>query len=182
VNLQVFQIKILKPSGERHMISLNIPEVKPFMAKLLTQTTFDLLLLREMELQTFTNYTITGQFNEAFYTKEELEERGDKRFILWSDVRSIAFSMIKGNKTPLSLKIVFQLPFDRCEALVGRSGGRLRMEEVGGLYLNVRFDKGELHIITGTAIKTFTLDKTLEQEWDLEVKNLLREQGIIFEE
>jgi hypothetical protein len=164
------------------MISLNIPEVKPFMAKLLTQTTFDLLILREMEIQTFTNYTISGQFNESFYTQEELEERGDKRFILWSDVRTVAFSMIKGNKTPLSLKIVFQLPQDRCEALVQRSGGKLRIEDIGGLYMNVRFDKGELHIITGVAIKTFTLDKTLEQEWDIEVKNLLREQGIIFEE
>jgi len=53
---------------------------------------------------------------------------------------------------------------------------------VGGLYLNVRFEKGELRIITGTAIKTFTLDKTLEQEWDIKVKAMLKEQGIIFEE
>jgi hypothetical protein len=164
------------------MISLNIPEVKPFMAKLLTHTTFDLFLLREMELQTFTNFTITGQVNEAFFTKEEMEERGENRFVLWSEVRTVAFSMIKGNKTPLSLKIVFQLPLERIEALVQRSGGRLRIEEVGGLYMNVRFDKGELHIITGTAIKTFTMDKTLEQEWDTEVKRLLREQGIVFEE
>ncbi|MHB8131674.1 MAG: DUF5721 family protein [Mobilitalea sp.] len=164
------------------MISLNITEVKPFMAKLLTQSTFDLFILRELELQTFTNFTISGQFNEAFFTKEELEERGEKRFNLWSDIRSIALAMIKGNKTPLSLKIVFQLPADRSEELVQRSGGRLRMEDVGGLYLNVRFDKGELHIISGTAIKTFTMDKTLEQEWDAQIKNLLREQGITFEE
>lgn len=164
------------------MIALNIPEVKPFMAKLLTQNTFDPFLLREMELQTFTNYSILGQFNEAFFTQEELEARGDNRFTLWSDVRSIAFSMIKGNKTPLTLKIVFQLPKPLTEALVQSTGGRLRIEEIGGLYLNVRFEKGELHIITGTAIKTFTLDKTLEQEWDLEVKRLLREQNILFEE
>lgn len=164
------------------MISLNIPEVKPFMAKLLTQTTFDQFLLREMELATFTNFTITGQFNEDFFTQEELEERGETKFILWSEIRTVAFAMIKGNKTPLSLKIVFQLPKECCEALVLQSGGRLRIEDIGGLYLNVRFDKGELHIITGAAIKTFTLDKTLEQEWDLEVKNLLRAQNIIFEE
>jgi hypothetical protein len=164
------------------MISLNISEVKPFMAKLLMNATFDLFLLREMELQTFTNFTITGQLNEDFYTKEELEERGDSRYTLWGDVRSIAFSMIKGNKTPLSLKVVFQLPKNRCEELVSRSGGRLRIEEVGGLYLNVRFEKGALHVITGTAIKTFTLDKTLEQEWDREVKNIFKEQGIAFEE
>ena len=162
------------------MISLTIPEVKPFMAKLLTQNTFDTLLLKEMELSTFTNFTISGH-NEAFFSKEELEQRGEVHGALWSEVRPISFAMIKGNKTPLMFKIVFQLPSDRCEELVKKSGGRLRSEELGGLYLNVRYEKGQLHIITGTAIKTFTLDKTLEHEWDSEVQRMLQEQGIPFE-
>jgi hypothetical protein len=164
------------------MISINIPEVKPFMAKLLTNSTFDSYLLRELELETFTNFKITGQLNEGFFTKEELEERLDKRFILWGDVRQSVFSMIKGNKTPLSLKIVFQLPSDLCIELLGRLNGKIQPEEVGGLYFNIRFEKGELHIITGTAIKTFTLDKTLEQEWDAQVKNILKVNGVVIEE
>ena len=165
------------------MISLTVTEVKSFMAKLLAQNTFDYFILKEMELSTFINFTIGGQLNEAFFTSEELQERGENsRSALWSEVRTIAFSMIKGHKTPLALKIVFQLPRQLCEELVQQSGGRIRSEEVGGLYLNVRFEKNELHIITGTAIKTFTLDKTLEQEWDLRVKHLLKEQGIVYEE
>jgi hypothetical protein len=164
------------------MISLKIAEVKPFMAKLLTNTTFDRFLLREMELQTFTGFTVTGQLNEAFFTKEELEERDENRFVLWNEVKPIALSIIKGNKTPLSLKIVFQLPSKQCGELVDRLGNRLRLEEIGGLYLNIRFEKGELRIITGTAVRTFTLDKTLEQEWDVQVKSILKESGIAFEE
>lgn len=165
------------------MISLTITEVKSFMAKLLTQNTFDNFILKEMELSTFINFTISGQLNEAFFTTEELQERGEhNRSVLWSEVRTIAFSMIKGHKTPLALKIVFQLPRPLCEELVQQSGGRIKSEEVGGLYLNVRFEKNELHIITGTAIKTFTLDKTLEQVWDLRVKQILKEQGISFDE
>jgi len=152
------------------------------MSKLLMNATFDQYLLKEMELQTFTGFTITGQLNEAFFTKEELEERSECKSILWSEVRQVVFSMIKGNKTPLSLKIIFQLPKDQCELMVNRLGGKIRVEEVGGLYMNVRFEKGELRIISGTAIKTFTLDKTLEQEWDLQVKTFLEEQGIICEE
>lgn len=163
------------------MISLNITEVKAFMGKLLMNAVFDEFLLRELELSTFTNFIVNGQFNEAFFTKEELEERGESRAVLWSDVRQTVFSMIKGNKTPLSLKIVFQLPPGKCAQMALRVGGKLRMEEIGGLYLNLRFEKGELHIITGTAIKTFTLDKTLEQEWDAEVKNILKNNGILFE-
>lgn len=164
------------------MISLNILEVKPFMAKLLTNTIFDAFILRELEIQTFTNFIVSGQFNEAFFSKEELEERGENRFIMWSEVRAIAFSMIKGNKTPLSFKVIFQLSKEQSLELVQRLSGRLRMEDIGGLYMNIRFEKGELHIITGTAIKTFSLDKTLEQEWDTWVKGFLRLQGIAFEE
>ena len=164
------------------MISLNITEVKGFMAKLLMNATFDMFLLREMELQTFTGFTVNGQFNEAFFTEEELEERAENQYLLWSDVRQIAFSIIKGNKSPLSLKIVFQLPKKQCETMLNNFVGKLRIEEVGGLYLNIRFEKGELRIITGTAIKTFTLDKTLEQEWDKQVKTILKEQGILYEE
>jgi hypothetical protein len=165
------------------MISLRITEVKTFMAKLLAQATFDRFILREMELSTLTNFTVNGQLNEDFFSKEELEERGENsRNILWSDVRAVAFSMIKGNKTPLSLKIVFQLPRQQSEELLQHLGGKIRMEELGGLYLNVRFEKNMLHIITGTAIKTFTLDKTLEQEWDRKVKEILKEQAIFFEE
>jgi hypothetical protein len=167
---------------EDNMISLNILEVKVFMAKLLMNATFDMFLLKELELQTFTGFTITGQLNEAFFTKEEMEERVEQKSILWSEVRQVVFSMIKGNKTPLSLKIIFQLPKEQCETLLVELGGRFRFEEIGGLYLNVRFDKGELRIITGTAIKTFTMDKTLEQEWDLKVKSILKEHGISFEE
>lgn len=164
------------------MISLNIQEVKIFMSKLLANTTFDLFIVKELELQTFTGFTINGQLNEAFYTKEELEERAEPKAILWSEVRQVVFSMIKGNKTPLSLKVIFQLPRGQCESLLEQLGGKYRMEEIGGLFLNVRFDRGELRIITGTAIKTFTMDKSLEQEWDSKVKSLLKEQSIVFDE
>ena len=163
------------------MISFNIQEVKTFMSKLLMNTTFDSYLLKELELQTFTGFTINGLLNEEFYSKEELEERAEAKAILWSEVKPVVYSMIKGNKTPLSLKIIFQLPRKQCEVLLEQMSGRYRMEEIGGLYLNIRFDRGELRIITGTAIKTFTMDKTLEQEWDNKVKVFLKDQGIAFE-
>ena len=164
------------------MLSFHILEVKPFMAKLLTNTVFDSFYLKELEIQTFTTFRISGQFNEAFFTKEELEERGGSRSIDWSEVRSIALSMIKGNKPPLAMKLVLQLPSDQAEALIDGLKGKLSPEDVGGLYLNIRFEKGELHIITGTAIRTFTLDKTLEQEWDAMARDFLKEQGMAYEE
>lgn len=163
------------------MISIKISEVKSFMAKLLANTMFDTFYMKELEIQTFTTFHVTGQFNEEFFSKEEMEEREGKRIVLWSEVRAIAFSMIKGNKTPTSMKVVFQLPSEKVEKMLQGLSGKLRPEEVGGLFLNIRFDKGELHIITGTAIKTFTMDKTLEQEWDSWVQDFLKQQEIAYE-
>ncbi len=163
------------------MISFHISEIKPFMAKLLTNTVFDHYILKELEIQTFTTFHISGRLNEEFFTEEELEER-DSRVITWSELRAIAFSMIKGSKTPLAMKLIFQLPKEESDELVNSLGGKLKLEEVGGLYLNIRFEKGELHIITGTAIKTFTMDKTLEQEWDAKVRGFLKQQEIACEE
>lgn len=162
------------------MISLKIVEVKPFMGKLFSSNIFDDFYLKEMEIQTFTNFHITGNFNDNFYSQEELELR--EKQTLWSDLKAVAFSIIKGNKTPISMKLIIQLPNRKTEDLVQKLAGRIQSNEVGGLFINIRFEKGVLHIISGTAIKTFTLDKTLEQEWDLETKNILKEQGILFEE
>jgi len=161
------------------MIALKIEEVKPFMAKLLTNTLFDDFILKEMEIQTFTSFHISGKFYESFFSKEELEERGNSN-VLWKDTRAIAFSIIRGSKTPLSMKIVFQLPENLSEDLINSLGGKIRSEDVGGLFINIRFEKNELNIITGTAIKTFTMDKTLDREWDDWVKKFISEQGICF--
>ena len=164
------------------MISLKIEEIKTFMAMLFTNTLFDEFTLREMEIQTFTTFHVSGQFHEDFFSKEEIVERGVENAVLWSDIRGIALSMIRGSKSPLSMKIVFQLPSNKVDKLLESLGGKLRAEDVGGLYINIRFDKNELHIITGTAIKTFTLDKTLEIEWDTWVKIFLGSQGIKYSE
>lgn len=163
------------------MISLKILEVKQFMAKLLTNTIFDSFYLKELEISTFTTFHITGAFHEEFFNTDEMEARGNRKIVYWSDTRGIALTMIKGNKSPLSMRIVFQLPMERLEQLIQSTGGKLRMEDIGGLYLNIRFDKGELVLVTAIAIKTFTLDKTLELEWDSYVKAFLKEQGIPFD-
>jgi len=162
------------------MIALKIEEVKPFMAKLLTNTLFDDFILKEMEIQTFTSFYISGQFFESFFSKDELKEREENNHVLWKEVRNIAFTVIRGNKTPLSMKIVFQLPKTASEEVVNSLGGKVRLEDVGGLFINIRFEKNELHLITGTAIRTFTMDKTLEREWDSWVKKFLNDQNICF--
>lgn len=162
------------------MILLNIPGVKEFMTKLLASPFFDHLILKEMEINTFTSFHISGKFYKEFYSDEEIDLR-EYPTLMWSDIREIAFAIIKGNKNPLSMKIVLQFPPEQTKDLLGKIG-QVHEDNVGGLFINVRFEKGKLNIVTASAMKTFTMDKTLDYEWDARVKEILRESKIAFEE
>ena len=51
--------------------------------------------------------------------------------------------------------------------------GACRAEDIQGLYLNFHYDGTTLQCITGTSMHTFTMDKTLEREWDAYVGKML---------
>ena len=50
---------------------------------------------------------------------------------------------------------------------------RLPGRRHSGLYLNFHYDGTMLQCITGTSMHTFTMDKTLEREWDAYVGKML---------
>lgn len=164
------------------MISLNVLDVKSFMSSILVHTVFDNFLLIDLDIATFNNFHISGFLNKTFYTEEEKEVIGEREYSKWGELKPIAFSLIRGNKTPLSFKFVFLLSQSNTEKIRTRSSINLTVEEMGGLFLNVKFENGILNIITGTSMKKFTLDKTLENEWDLDVKKFLSHYEIGFEE
>ena len=58
----------------------------------------------------------------------------------------------------------------------------LKADQVNGLYLNIRYEEGKLFCVTGTSVSIFTLDKTLDMEWDQAVRSFLKKNEIIFEE
>lgn len=162
------------------MISLKVLDVKGFMSSLLIHTIFDEFLACEMELSTFVNFTIEGRLNRDWYSGEELEAK--EEYALWKDIKPFAYQMMKGNKTPSGFRIVLQYPPEQVSVLLEEGAVGIRQEEIAGLYLHMRFEHKELHLITGTSVKTFTLDKSLDHEWDRYVKEFLKKCGIAIEE
>lgn len=166
------------------MTSLQILDIKHFMAELLVQSTFHKFLLSEATISTFNTFHIDGHLNPSFFTKEEQEEKGLSSRIMstWEEVRPICFDLIKGKKIPLSFKFVFFLSPDRAEELLSGTNPELIKEEVNGFLLNVKYDGASLTCITGVSIKTFTMDKTIDMEWDQVMKKFFKLHGIAFEE
>ena len=59
-----------------------------------------------------------------------------------------------------------------------RTGAGIEGSQIQGLYLNIRYDDGKMYCITGTSLNFFTMDKTLDLEWDKAVKQFLQSHEI----
>lgn len=160
------------------MIALALPQVKECMAKLLLSETFDPFYFIEGEIVTFNTFTMDGYLKKDFFEQEEAPER---EYALWKDVREFCFSLIKGKRTPLSFKFVLGLSDSNIEKLLLQQGLDFKPQDVQGLYINLKYDGQKLQCITGTAMNLFTMDKSLEQAWDMMVQKFFAQKEIKYE-
>lgn len=164
------------------MLALQIQDVKTFMSGLLVHTMFDRFLLYEMDITMANSFHMNGLINREWYSTDELEQMNDRTYAKWTEMKPIAYELIKGKKTPTAFKIIFMLDEDDLIQLARSCGEQYNHETIQSMLFNVKYEKNVLTIITGTSMKTFTLDKTLEQQWDQTMINFLRKQKIAFEQ
>lgn len=164
------------------MISLTITEVKKFMSHLLIHETFDQFYLSEADINTANHYSINGEVNKSFYSNEEFEALPDKKYSRWATIKPYCLSLIKGSKTPSSMKIIFVLPDELTSKFLADHESSFSPNDINGLFLNVKYTDGALNIITGTSVSVFTMDKSLDHDFDSYVKEFLDRSGIAFEE
>ena len=159
------------------MIALKLTSVKDFMTHLLLSETFDNFLFIEGEIVTFNTFTIDGYIQKAFFPEEDTLPE----YSSWKNLRDYCFTLIKGRKTPLSFKFIFSLSPKNTARLISQNNLDYTPDQVQGLYLNIRYDGTALQCITGTSLKTFTMDKSLEQAWDTMVQKFFSQKQISYE-
>lgn len=164
------------------MVALHIVDVKSFMNSLLLQNVFDNFLLSELDIVTFNQFTIHGALNRSWFDDEEKEQLNGRMYSTWSEMKPIAFQLFKGKKVPASFKIVLVLSSENTSKVLEKSGVGIDQSTLSSLIVNIRYENGILHLITGVAMKVFTMDKTLEHEWDSNMKQFLKHYQIGFEE
>lgn len=103
------------------MISLTIKDTKTFMSHLLIKDTFDNMLLSEAAIVTGNTYNINGSINRSFFSDDELASLASPSYSQWSKIKPVCFSLIKGNKVPTSLKIIFLLSEGDTSQLAGQT-------------------------------------------------------------
>lgn len=164
------------------MIALQVADVKDFMNKLFLGEVFDNFLLSELEVVHAATVQITGKRNKDWYGTEEWESLRERSYVTWREMRPLAFQIIKGNRTPLSMKGVFLLSEENTARVLERDRLPFKPEEVGGLFLNLRYDGKELKLVTGISLKSFSMDKSLEQQWDKDMRVFLKHHEVAVEE
>ncbi len=154
------------------MIHLTI-DTKKCMSELLLRETFDPFTFIDGEITTFSTFHIDGYLRKDFY-----EEAPDNDYGTWADYRNFCFTVIKGKRTPLGFKFVFALSKDQTQALLKEYSLDYAIENIQGLYVNFHFDGTKLSCTTGTSLKIFTLDKSLEHALDKWVENFFTSNNI----
>ncbi len=148
------------------MITDIITDVKAFTSSLFIGDTFDDFLVSDVNITTYNTFTIDGHIKKSFYSNEEYEEMGSPSMSKWSYIKPLCFNIIKGKKLPLSFKIVFCLSKEATISFLNENSLDYSLENINGLFINIRFENNELSYITGTSLNIFTLDKSLEQTFD----------------
>ena len=129
------------------------------------------------------NYDFFNIYHRRLF-EERIFEAGtapDREYTLWKEVREYCFSLIKGKRTPLGFKFVLGLSASNIQKLIGQQGLDFELEDVRGLYINLKYDGKNLQCVTGTAMNLFTMDKSLEQAWDVMVQKFFTQKEISYE-
>lgn len=166
------------------MIALKITDIKDFMSKLLIGNVFDSFYLIEASITTFNTYTIDGTLQKNFYEEEQAKKIlvSGQTYSLWKDNKNFCFSLIKGTRTPLHFKIVFQQSRENTDSILKSSGCTINAQDVNGLYLNFQYSNGELICTTGVSLRIFTMDRSLEHTWDSLVMKYFSKQNFSFQQ
>lgn len=148
------------------MKKFEIEDSKIFMNELFLGEKYDSFYMMEAVIKTGIDYHINGKNNMEFYDKEELEETALEEYICWKNVKSMVYDLIKGKNLPLSFKLVLMFNRDNIVRLVEMNNLPLGSDDISALFLNIYYEKGELTATTGTSLKSFSLDKSIDNVWD----------------
>lgn len=158
------------------MIVFKIVDVKDFMNKLLMGEVFNNFLLVSFEINNYVKITIDGERNKAWYQDEIMG-----RYVSWREIKDRISSLIKGDRVPLSIKGVFRLSEENTDKMASKLGIKGAVEQDYGLFFTLKFEKGDINIVTGVSVTDFLMSKEIGNLWDEDLLKFLKYYKIAVE-
>ena len=165
------------------MTAFEIHDIQKLTGLLLGGTMFDNFLLSEVTVTQAFTCTIDGSLHAGYFSDEELEEGSlaGLPYIPYVRVRPLCLELLKGKRKPRFFKFVFLLSPQNQERTIQSAGSNVSPEDVTGMFLNLTYRNNRLVCTTGVSYRSFTLDKSLEREWDRMALVFFRQRGIAVE-
>ena len=165
------------------MTALKISNVKEFMNILLLSETFDHFLLSEATVTTFATMILDGHACAGFFSPEDESYAliADEVYVPFSFLRSSCLDFIKGKHTPVSFKFVFLLSKENQQKTLASLHSSFAPEDISGMYLNLKYQAGEIICTTGISYRSFSMDKSLDLAWDEMVMRFFKNHKILYE-
>ncbi len=162
------------------MVAFQIEEIGSVLNQMLTGTMFDTFLLKEATISQGWDTHIDGAIKEDFYSEEEKQQLQLEglRFIPFSFVRPFCLNLMKGNRMPDAFRFVFLHSPKNQASTISHAGSHFSPEDITGLFLHLTYKNGTLTCTTGVSYRVFSMDKSLEQEWDRLVALFFKQHGI----
>ncbi|NLL69897.1 MAG: hypothetical protein GX238_02055 [Epulopiscium sp.] len=155
------------------MIALTILDLRLFMQELLKGSIFHPFEVRNVEIQTFTTFQISGQLHKDFFLIEE-QELLQRNYALWKEIQPFVFQMVKGSRLPKKLKLVLSFPKEEWHNVLPLE----QQKQTSALFLNLLYEHPKMTCTTGVALPSFTLDKTVEHLWDEFIQSFLQQHQL----
>ena len=124
---------------------VEIEEKAEYIKELFEKEKYDSFYLYEARVKTKLDYYVNGRLNREYFDTEAQADLPE--YIEWKDIKATVYAYLKGERLPIGFKII--LMFNR---------------------ENVVYEHETLSVTTGTSLKIFTMDKTLEHIWDDTIK------------
>lgn len=164
------------------MKSFEIKDIRGFMAHLLTHDTFDEFTVSEADVTTFASFSIDGTINRDFFTKEEQESDSfpKRKYVKYASLRKYLYELIKGRRTPTSVRIIFLAPESVIDGILEQTDTTFVKNDINSLAVTVSYRNGTVSALTGTNLKVFSPDRSVENAWDDYFGHFLSENHIDF--
>ena len=164
------------------MISIKIENNRDFTRKLFIEDVFDDFYLNKAEFVTNCRFEVDGELMMNFFDEEEQKSLSleGRRFCLWKELKPFCYQIIKGRRAPLSFRILLSASarIPECRTLLENA---VETGVVSGFVLKFEFINKEILGATGVSLNSFSLDRSLEHEWDELVPQILSSHEILFE-
>ena len=141
--------------------------IKSVMNQLLKGSAFNGFLVRGVEISVFTKIEVSGILDKNFYPEEERDTL-NRNYAYWTEIKPFALSLIKGGRTPSTLKIIFSLSDDEVKTL---------HDNASAMFLNLSYEESKLRLTTAISQRSFSLDKSVDAVWDAYIKKFINGNG-----